>query len=69
MECGDCHAATGSKLAADILMPEIATCRSCHGGERATDLLPSSCVSCHSFHLESQAHWHGKSELPEAPAP
>ena len=65
MSCGDCHAASGSKLATDILMPDIGSCRACHGGENARNLLPSSCVSCHSFHLDSQAAWLGGGESSE----
>lgn len=54
MDCGDCHSATESESATDVLMPAIDTCRSCHGGVDATDRLSSTCITCHAFHLDDK---------------
>jgi predicted CXXCH cytochrome family protein len=50
VECGECHAATASKEASDVLLPGIAKCQSCHGGEQASAKVPSACIMCHDFH-------------------
>jgi len=59
--CTDCHAATESKTAADVLMPGIAVCRDCHGGESGTEgkvaRVPSPCASCHVFHDNNEPLW------------
>lgn len=52
MECQDCHDAYPSKVAQDVLMPDIDNCRSCHGGEHSQQLIPSSCTECHQYHFE-----------------
>ena len=49
--CIDCHGATKSKSAEDVLLPGIATCKQCHGSEAATQKVPSTCIMCHKFHL------------------
>jgi hypothetical protein len=49
--CADCHAASRSIAASDVLLPNMASCRSCHLGEAATKpKVPSTCVMCHSYH-------------------
>ncbi|MFN3712945.1 MAG: cytochrome c3 family protein [Alcanivoracaceae bacterium] len=50
MECADCHAATDSSEASDVLMPDIAVCQDCHVGQQASSGLRSGCISCHSYH-------------------
>src|SRR5215510_1177362 len=49
--CNDCHLATQSATAQDVLIPGIATCRRCHGGEGTVAKVPSTCVDCHKFHI------------------
>ena len=66
MACDGCHLARESKVAADILMPDISNCRQCHGGEDAENLLASNCIACHKFHLDGQApmgNGHGSSVM------
>lgn len=48
--CDDCHKASKSASAEDVLMPDLASCRTCHGGERASAAVPSPCTMCHVFH-------------------
>lgn len=55
MACETCHAASTSKVATDVLMPDIASCRTCHGGEHATGLLQSTCTVCHDYHISNHA--------------
>ena len=54
--CSSCHAAGASKLAADILIPDLASCRSCHTGARPDKVdshkVQSRCDSCHGFHAK-----------------
>jgi hypothetical protein len=50
MECEDCHKASTSKAATDLLMPGIDNCRQCHGGEHAEGKVESTCISCHGYH-------------------
>ena len=51
--CTTCHKAADSKLASDILIPDIGTCRSCHAGAQAQqDKVVSRCNSCHGFHAK-----------------
>jgi hypothetical protein len=47
MSCVQCHAASESRLASDIIMPPQVSCISCH---RANGMAPSNCLACHSFH-------------------
>ena len=50
-KCGQCHAATKSDKANDVLMPAITTCRECHAGAQPTvGKVTSSCTVCHGFH-------------------
>jgi predicted CXXCH cytochrome family protein len=65
LTCANCHAATTSHAATDVLLPLIGTaadlgqcgpggilcsCRSCHAGEDATAATASTCLSCHDYH-------------------
>ena len=53
-ECQDCHGASASKKAGDVLIPAIETCRECHGGGHAKEeKIVSRCDSCHGFHSEA----------------
>jgi len=56
--CTDCHEATTSESATDLLIPGIENCRDCHGSGFANRndaaQTPSTCVMCHSFHFESK---------------
>jgi len=53
--CDGCHAASASKSAHDVLIPDIDNCRDCHGSgvARRNDAaqMPSTCIMCHSFHV------------------
>lgn len=55
--CDDCHAASTSTAASDVLIPGIETCRSCHGSgiaaRNSTAQMPSTCVMCHNFHFDA----------------
>lgn len=54
-ECTACHKAQDSKLASDILIPDIASCRTCHAGEKPEqDKIVSRCDSCHGFHPKTE---------------
>ncbi len=54
MDCVACHAATTSKTAEDVLMPEIGLCRDCHKGEATwAPSASSECVACHGFHNDA----------------
>lgn len=56
--CVSCHvSAPRSKLAADILLPDIARCRECHGGVDSTAKVASDCLMCHPFHTPSRGAW------------
>ncbi|MEM9312733.1 MAG: hypothetical protein AAGA34_14930, partial [Pseudomonadota bacterium] len=49
----DCHKATTSKAATDLLLPDLASCQDCHEGASAVatkDIVPSSCAMCHGYH-------------------
>lgn len=49
--CTECHAADGSKLTADVLLPSRAACLKCHGPAGGVS---STCVTCHRFHDRSR---------------
>lgn len=55
--CATCHAARGSSVASDLLLPGIKTCRTCHGGEASSAKVPSACAMCHSYHAAAGAPW------------
>jgi hypothetical protein len=65
-ECTDCHAATTSKAASDLLMPDLKSCRTCHLGATAVKtakIVPSDCAMCHAYHLPS-GQWQQKGPAP-----
>ena len=60
-KCTDCHAAETSKLASDLLMPDLKSCRTCHLGATAVKtakIVPSDCAMCHAYHVPS-GQWQG----------
>lgn len=50
MQCKDCHAATTSKAATDLLIPDLTNCRQCHSGADGGSKVASTCVACHRYH-------------------
>jgi hypothetical protein len=65
-KCTDCHAADTSKLASDLLMPDLKSCRDCHLGATAVKtkkIVPSECAMCHAYHLPS-GQWSPKGTAP-----
>ncbi len=56
--CDNCHGATQSSEATDLLIPDIEVCRDCHGsgesGRNASTQISSTCVMCHGFHFEAK---------------
>jgi len=54
--CDNCHNASSSTAAADLLIPDLDSCRECHGSGNsrlnAANQTPSACVMCHSFHFD-----------------
>lgn len=53
-QCTDCHDATKSKNASDVLIPTIDQCRDCHvGKDSVKNKITSDCGLCHGFHLPS----------------
>jgi hypothetical protein len=50
MQCKDCHAATTSKAATDLLIPDLVNCRQCHSGADGGSKVASTCVACHEYH-------------------
>ena len=62
-DCTTCHAAEGSKVSQDLLLPGVAICRDCHLGEDARQAeVPSSCAMCHSYHPAAPAKGPGKNQ-------
>jgi hypothetical protein len=53
--CDNCHHATQSIDASDLLIPDIGVCRDCHGSGAAprnsSTQVASTCVMCHDFHF------------------
>jgi cytochrome c553 len=65
-ECTDCHAADTSKVATDLLIPDLKSCRDCHLGATAVKtktIVPSDCAMCHAYHLPA-GQWSPKGEAP-----
>ncbi|MDP5103907.1 MAG: cytochrome c3 family protein [Erythrobacter sp.] len=71
-ECTDCHAADTSKLASDLLIPDLKSCRDCHLGATAVKtrkIVPSECAMCHAYHVPA-GQWSPKGKAPHySPAP
>jgi len=67
-DCTDCHAADTSKVATDLLLPDLESCQDCHIGEVLQeagmktlvkdDEVPSTCAMCHGYHTPT-APWPG----------
>ncbi|MEO0698703.1 MAG: cytochrome c3 family protein, partial [Pseudomonadota bacterium] len=69
-ECTDCHEATTSEAATDLLLPDLASCQDCHIGEVVAppgitmaslvkdDEVPSTCAMCHGYHTPTNP-WPG----------
>jgi hypothetical protein len=67
LTCTECHAATDSTTAADVLLPRIETCRRCHNPQAG---VRSDCVDCHVYHhREREAGWQGKFRIPDVLGP
>jgi len=69
-KCTDCHAADTSKVATDLLIPDLKSCRECHLGAAAVKtakIVPSDCAMCHAYHVPA-GQWTGL-KAPAAPAP
>jgi hypothetical protein len=65
--CTECHPATGSTTAADVLLPRIDTCRKCHTPQVG---VRSDCVECHGYHHRGpESDWKGTFTIPEALRP
>jgi hypothetical protein len=64
-QCADCHKATASDRAGDVLLEGIATCRACHGKtEHDTPrFAAANCGECHSYHDPGQAPRTGQDRL------
>ncbi len=53
-----------SKVAGDILIPDVTVCRECHGGASAGgEKVPSPCSMCHPFHVRENGPM-GRAEVP-----
>ncbi len=65
-KCTDCHAADTSKVATDLLIPDLKSCRDCHLGATAVKtkkIVPSECAMCHAYHLPA-GQWAPKGRTP-----
>lgn len=70
-KCTDCHAAGTSKVASDLLIPDLKSCRDCHLGATAVKtkkIVPSDCAMCHAYHLPS-GQWSAKGKAPHYKPP
>jgi Cytochrome c3 len=66
-KCTDCHAADTSKVATDLLIPDLKSCRDCHLGATAVKtkrIVPSDCAMCHAYHVPA-GQWQPKGAGPE----
>lgn len=59
--CDNCHEASVSTSATDLLIPDLDSCRECHGSGiarlNAAHQTPSTCVMCHGFHFDGTGSW------------
>lgn len=65
-KCTDCHAADTSKVASDLLIPDLKSCRECHlgaGAVKTAKIVPSDCAMCHAYHLPA-GQWQPKGAAP-----
>ena len=52
--CTECHGATVSKTANDLLIPNVDTCQKCHASAAGeVGKVTTTCASCHGFHQPS----------------
>ena len=52
--CTECHGATTSKTANDLLIPNVSTCQKCHASAAGEiGKVTTTCASCHGFHQPS----------------
>jgi len=69
-DCSSCHKAGQSKVAADVLLPDIQVCQSCHTGAKPDkEKVVSRCESCHGFHQKIQHPTFAKSAALALPKP
>lgn len=67
--CSSCHKAETSKVATDLLLPDLASCQTCHVGESGASLtkvktpVNSGCGMCHDYHISEQAPWKTRYEI------
>lgn len=56
-KCADCHKASVSDRAGDVLVPDLAKCASCHGKTTAQTAAAddADCTTCHAFHAPGKA--------------
>jgi hypothetical protein len=67
LACTECHAATESRRAADLLLPRIDNCRQCHNSRVGA---PTECIDCHRYHHRDQeGDWQGKFTIDQAVGP
>lgn len=70
--CASCHKADQSRVATDLLLPDLASCRTCHVGEGGSKLKPvktpveSSCAMCHDYHIDGGAPWQTREKVDRA---
>lgn len=70
--CSSCHKAETSKLASNLLLPDLGSCRTCHVGEDGARLkpvskpVPSSCAMCHDYHMDAGAPWLTRTKVDRA---
>lgn len=50
LACTDCHRATVSLRAADVLLPTLADCVRCHTRQPKPGAAPADCLQCHRYH-------------------
>ncbi len=70
-KCTDCHAADTSRVASDLLIPDLKSCRDCHLGAAAVKtkkIVPSDCAMCHAYHLPA-GQWSPKGAAPHYKPP
>ncbi|UYV17136.1 cytochrome c3 family protein [Porphyrobacter sp. ULC335] len=70
-KCTDCHAADTSRVASDLLIPDLKSCRECHLGAAAVKtkkIVPSDCAMCHAYHLPA-GQWSPKGAAPHYKPP
>ncbi len=69
--CADCHtSAPKSRMASDLLIPDLAQCRTCHVSEdgaklasiKVDDPVKSSCAMCHEYHMDGGRPWNPKKD-------